>query len=111
MKTFHVHLVATDGADLGTGFVEVCQQLDQTPRLHLELDGSFVWVGEGWQLYGMIYDRDERLQYVDLRGNCPKSVWSSLTAMLVKDSTMANVVQLPSGGLYDLQWFERMTWP
>lgn len=110
MKAFHIHLVAAEGADLGTQFVDVCEQLNRTPRLHLELDGSFVWVGDGWQIDGMVYDRDERLQYVDLKGNCPKSVWETLTSVLVKDLATANVVQLPGGGLYDLQGFEKMTW-
>ncbi len=44
--------------------------------LYFEMDGSFVWaVREGeesvGQIDGMIYDRDDAIEYLDLKGNAP----------------------------------------
>jgi len=111
LTNFHVQLVGAEGAALGTNFDTVAEQLGAIPRLHLELDGSFVWVGEGWQIDGMLYDRDNRLRYVDLKGNCPLSVWQQLASFCAETRSSAFVVHLPDGGLYDLQSFERFTWP
>lgn len=110
MSTFHIQLIAKDGADLRTSFTAVARQLNLTQRLHMELDGSFVWVGDGWQLDGMIYDLDDRIQYVDLKGCCPKTIWETLIGIFLLDPSVGNVVNLPDGGLYDLQTFEKMTW-
>jgi hypothetical protein len=110
MKRFHVQLVSNESSGLGTGLGAVCERLESTPRLQLELDGSFVWVGDQWQLDGMIYDRDEQLQYVDLKGECPLGNWRELMAILVRETTQISVVMLPEGGLYDLQTFEKLTW-
>jgi hypothetical protein len=128
MESFHVQLVSKDGSDLGTLYDQACQSLEaigadtlgettadavskEPARLQLELDGSFVCVGDGWQLDGMMYDIAERLQYVDLKGCCPKMVWSSLVRCLAASPSAAAVVKLPQGGLYDLQTFEETIWP
>jgi len=109
--TFHVHLTGIDSGDLGTDFQTVFAMLDQNPRIHIEQDGSFVWSGAGWQLDGMIYDRNETLRYVDLKGNCPPQVWNALVAILAISPSFAQVLLLPDGGLNSLQDFEKMTWP
>lgn len=78
------------GADLGEAFSrsfeEVCDGLAKLPRMFVELDGSFVWVsspGEpSWQLDGMLYDRDERLLYIELKGACPAERLDQLLAIL-----------------------------
>jgi hypothetical protein len=124
MHPFHVQLVARDGSDLGTRYDQVCESLEtitarlaeggecqDSTRLQLELDGSFVCVGAGWQLDGMMYDIAERLQYVDLKGACPKAFWSALIHCLAASPSAAAVVKLPQGGLYDLQTFEASAWP
>ena len=111
LTNFHVHLVGAAGVALGTDFDVVAEQLGTIERLHLELDGSFVWVGEDWQIDGMLYDRDNQLRYVDLKGNCPLPVWQRLASVFASPGRQAFVVLLPEGGLYDLQTFERFTWP
>ena len=111
MTSFHVHLVGAGGAALGTSFDDVFTQLGAIQRLHLELDGAFVWGGDGWQIDGMLYDLNDRLRYVDLKGNCPISVWQQLASLCIDSQSAGYVVLLPAGGLYDLQTFERFTWP
>lgn len=124
LENFHVQLVAENGGSLGTLYDQVCQSLEAIAswdskdgegvtlltRLQLELDGSFVCGGEGWQLDGMMYDIADRLQYVDLKGSCPRTVWSSLVRIFAESPSPAAVVKLPQGGLYDLQSFEESVW-
>lgn len=67
-------------------FEEVCQALGQLPRMFIEPDGSWVWVsasGEpAWQLDGMLFDRDERLLYVEVKGSCPTDAFDRLLAAI-----------------------------
>ena len=92
-------------------FDDVCCQLAKIDRLHLEPDGSFVWVGDGWQLDGMLYDRDEYLQYVDLKGSCPAEIWRMLISVLGGSALPMGVVSPATGDLYDLQTFANSVWP
>lgn len=77
-------------ADLGKTFnrtfEDVLDELAKLPRMFVELDGSFVWVsspGEpAWQLDGMLYDRDERLLYIELKGTCPNARLDQLLAIV-----------------------------
>ncbi len=68
-------------------FEEVFTALEAWPRMFIEPDGSFVWVGEelqaagskiAWQLDGHLYDRDGRLLYVDLQGTCPRAAFEQI---------------------------------
>lgn len=69
-------------------FEETAERLSGLERLHMEPDGSFVWGGEPhaagdpivdrWHLDGMLYDRDERVQRVEVRGTLPLVAWSEL---------------------------------
>jgi hypothetical protein len=60
-------------------FEEAVQRLTELERMHVEPDGWFLWGGpvEGWasaprwQVEGNLYDRQERLLYVPLKGSCP----------------------------------------
>ena len=56
-------------------FEEASAALERLPRMFVEPDGSFVWVADettrSWQLDGMLYDRDGRLLYVELKGDAP----------------------------------------
>lgn len=44
-------------------------------RMFFEPDGSFVWRSGAdeapWQLDGLVADRDGRVRFIDLKGNCP----------------------------------------
>ncbi|HEY4311516.1 MAG TPA: hypothetical protein VGN12_18860 [Pirellulales bacterium] len=67
-------------------FEEASAALAQLPRLFIEPDGSFVWVSSSannaWQLDGVLYDRDERLLFVDVKGSCPPEAFDQfLTAL------------------------------
>ncbi|HXT58329.1 MAG TPA: hypothetical protein VN699_06835 [Pirellulales bacterium] len=77
-------------AALGTPFAKTFEAtsdaLMQLERMFLELDGSFVWVSAAkdtpWQLDGVLYDRNERLLYVDLKGACTAAAFDRLLAAL-----------------------------
>ena len=59
---------------LQISFEEAVERLEQLPRMFVEPDGSFVWVGQQdastWQLDGCLYDRDQHIVYVDVAGTC-----------------------------------------
>ncbi len=65
-------------------FEEAMQALAQLPRMFIEPDGSFVWVSAAnepaWQVDGVLYDRDERLLLVELKGNCPAAALDQILA-------------------------------
>ena len=54
--------------------------------MYCEPDGSFVWVssqGEpAWQVDGNLYDHNERLLFVDLKGTCPPREFDRFLAAL-----------------------------
>jgi hypothetical protein len=59
---------------MGVSFEQACQRLGQFARMFCEPDGSFVWRGGGnpsWQVDGVLYDRGNRLLFVELKGKCP----------------------------------------
>ena len=67
---------------LRVSFEEAVERLEQLPRMFIEPDGSFVWVGQqdasAWQLDGCLYDRDQRVIYVDVAGTCPEQQFDQL---------------------------------
>ncbi|MFY7876936.1 MAG: hypothetical protein ACOVQM_15890, partial [Pirellula sp.] len=58
------------------GLVEAMQGL---PGMYFEMDGSFVWVDHicnpAKQMDAMVYDRDGRLAYVEVKGDCSPYQW------------------------------------
>ena len=60
------------GTQFAVSFEAASAALASLKRMFLEPDGSFVWVSAAedrpWQLDGVLYDRDGRLLYVDLKG-------------------------------------------
>jgi hypothetical protein len=58
--------------------------LGKLERMYFEPDGSFVWVSanpaEPWQVDGVLYDRHERLLYLELKGECPSHEFDRLLA-------------------------------
>ena len=67
-------------------FERASADLAALPRMFIELDGSLVWVaGDGerdWQVDGVLYDRNGRLLYVELKGQCPKDEFERLLRAL-----------------------------
>ena len=71
---------------LAFSFETAVQRLQQLPRMFVEPDGSFVWVGQdaagAWQVDGSLFDRHERLLYVELKGACPEAAFDRLLSAL-----------------------------
>lgn len=72
-------------------FEAVFAELEAWPRMFIEPDGSFVWVGvvrnddganTSWQLDGHLYDRDGSMLFVELQGNCPRESLENLITSL-----------------------------
>lgn len=63
------------GRGFSRSFEEVAESFERFERMFFEPDGSYVWrasVGEPpWQLDGVMYDRDGRVLYVEIKGACP----------------------------------------
>lgn len=71
---------------LPVGGDECLQRLASLPRLFVEPDGSFLWVGRGddaaWQVDGQVHERDGLVLSVDLKGCCPEPEFDRLLAAL-----------------------------
>jgi hypothetical protein len=69
---------------MDASFEEARSRLAALARMYCEPDGSFVWAsahGEpAWQVDGNLYDRNERLLFVDLKGTCPAAQFDRLLA-------------------------------
>lgn len=92
-SAFHVSIFrrANEGRPAGgmamfdRTFEEVVDSLASLPRMYVEPDGAFVWVGSAgpaWQLDGSLYDGAERLWYVELKGRCPQDEFNRLLTAL-----------------------------
>jgi hypothetical protein len=115
-STFHVYIYGASGGPLDCRFEDVSQRLSQVDRLHIELDGSFVWVGPTWQLDGMIYDFADRIRYIDLKGHCQRQQWQSLASWIADPMNEGALCPLTVWAiddriLHDLQSFEATCWP
>ncbi len=114
--SFHAYLYGAAGGPLTANFDDLAERLPQIPRLFFELDGSLVWTGPDWQVDAMIYDRGGVVQYVDIKGRCPRSRWRELVGWLTDDSRndptpSVSILSLPDRLLHDLQSFEEAVWP
>lgn len=66
-------------------FEQAVDTLGTLPRMFIEPDGSFVWVGDTpkpWQVDGVLYDRDDKLLYVEVKGSCPAQQFDQLLSAL-----------------------------
>jgi hypothetical protein len=67
-------------------FEAAADALGALERLYCEPDGSFVWVScQGdppWQVDGNLYDKDQRLRFVDIKGRCPAPQFDRLLGAL-----------------------------
>jgi len=74
------------GEPLPIGFEEAYARLELMERMYVEPDGSFVQrSGQGpsaWQVEGNLYDRAGHLQYVELKGSCPRANFDDLLRAL-----------------------------
>ena len=80
--------VAPSELDCGfaQSFEEVQAALEQLPRMFFEPDGSFVWkIADGLprqQLDGLLFDRDGRVRFVELKGACAHEEFERFIAAL-----------------------------
>lgn len=66
---------------MGVSFEQASQSLASIPRMFVEPDGSLVWTADdGRQIDGVLYDRGERLLYVELQGVCLPEEFDRLLA-------------------------------
>lgn len=75
--------------------------LSKLPGCYFEPDGSFAWVRSGeapWRLEGCLYDRDDRLVYLELRGDGPADAVRQILSLLAPEEELA--VQLPQQGFW-----------
>jgi hypothetical protein len=74
-----VQIHPNPGTELRSSFEELAEQLGGMRGLYFEMDGSFVWVDHGsvppGQMDGMVYDRNGRLEYVEIKGVCNARQW------------------------------------
>ena len=75
--------LAVSEADLRLGWrqswEETMARMEQLPRLYPEPDGSFVWATPEGKLSGVLYDREGRMCYAELFGECS---WETVEAFL-----------------------------
>jgi len=77
-----VQIHPVPGQRLPQSFEGLVAALSDLPGMVFELDGSFVWVDHQShpprQMDAMVYDRDGRLEYVDVKGDCNLEQWRAL---------------------------------
>ena len=98
-------------APFGGRFEDLISALDAEPRIHAELDGSFVFRDEssGIQVDGMIYDLKGQIQYVELLGTCDWSAWRWLIDLLHCQRPLAYTLQdLSTGQVLSATEFESL---
>ena len=70
------------GCQLPQSFEEIASILGRISGLVFEMDGSFVWVDHchspAYQMNGMVYDRNNKLEYVEIKGACSAQQWYTL---------------------------------
>ena len=81
-----IFLRAALSTPFGISFEEAAERLGQLPRSCVEPDGSFFYASaQGqppWQVDGNLFDRNGRLLFVDLKGNCPPEEFDRLLSAL-----------------------------
>jgi hypothetical protein len=72
------------GEPLAVGFDQAFDQFAGLPRMFVEPDGAFVWVGSGgkrpWQVDGNLFERDGRVLLVEAKGACPPAEFDRILA-------------------------------
>ena len=67
---------------LPPSFESLAEILGSMPGMVFEMDGSFVWMDRSFkpasQMDGMVYDRQGKLEYVEVKGVCNAQQWHTL---------------------------------
>ncbi len=71
---------------LPQSFENLAALLSTMPNMYFEMDGSFVWVDQQifrtHQMDGMVYDRADKIEYVEIKGTCSTQQWQTLCQSL-----------------------------
>jgi hypothetical protein len=71
---------------LPQSFENFAELLSNLPGMYFEMDGSFVWVeqrgSQTYQMDGMVYDRANRIEYVEIKGACSSQQWQTVCQAL-----------------------------
>lgn len=85
----HWYIYPTVGSRFSVTLEQFAESVSTWPGMFFEMDGSFVWsialepsAGKA-QIDGMVYDRDDRIEYLDLKGNARPEDWLALFSVLV----------------------------
>lgn len=93
-------------APFAVGFEQAAERLAELdPMIHFEPDGWFIWHSPKdespvWQINGNLYDRQERLWLIPLRGKCPESVLMRLLTVLANEPAAELMFELTRAGIY-----------
>jgi hypothetical protein len=86
VRTLQIAPATLSTTTFGCSFETAQERLAQLDRMFIEADGSFVWVSPqgkpAWQVDGNLYDRNEQLLFVDLKGTCPAKQFDRLLTAL-----------------------------
>jgi hypothetical protein len=110
------HGVSGDtGIFMQISFEEVAEQLSKLDRMYFEMDGSFVWTGndsdgDSWQLDGMVYDHNNFVQRIELKGRLPKEKWRSLTQVFGWPQQPLTIHDIDTGQFISVLQFESKIW-
>jgi len=85
-------------------FQTAFDRLEGLPRMYIELDGAWVWVGQSddgiaWQMDGLLNDSPRGLMTMEIKGRTPRAAWEELRGLLV-DPAETLVFQLMQEGVY-----------
>ena len=74
---------------LPTEFDDAINKLGALPRLFAEPDGSFVWTSPHenirWQVNGNLYEKNDNILFVELKGCCPQVEFDQLLPCFLAD--------------------------
>ena len=81
-----VQIHANPDSRLPLSFENFATIMANMPGMYFEMDGSFVWVdhqsAQPHQMDGMVYDRDDRIEYIEIKGPCSPQQWLTLCQAL-----------------------------
>ena len=82
VRTLQIAPATLSTTTFGCSFEAAQARLADLERMFIEADGSFVWTsphdGPAWQVDGNLYDRNEQLLFVDVKGVCPAEQFDRL---------------------------------
>lgn len=117
---FQIHLLAessilhvSDEAMIAISFELLAERLQALERLYFEMDGSFVWTGSipcPWQVDGMVYDRGQQIQRIELKGQFPWNEWNMLLEALNHPLQSLVAYDLKATRFMTLQQLESSLW-